>query len=67
MVVDRRQARGRPKFPPTRPTVTARKLGGGTRRGIQEMVGFSQGPTAASTAPLGSGAIVLQAPTPGDQ
>ena len=32
-----------------------------------EMLGFSQGSTAVSTAPLGSGAIWLQSPTPGDQ
>ncbi len=41
---------------------------GGRRHGrSQGMVGFSQGSTAASVAPVGAGASGLQFPTPGDQ
>jgi hypothetical protein len=67
MVVVRREVRRFPKAPPTHLTVTARNARGGTRRANQGSVGFNQGSMAARTEPVGSGAIWLQAPTPGDQ
>ena len=56
-----------PEWAPAGPRETGRAEVDGTWQVGQEMVGFNQGSTAARTAPLGSGAIWLQSPTPGDQ